>query len=497
MTFISYAQNLEDVMLWRALKHIDSGFYIDVGANDPNQDSVTRAFYERGWRGINLEPIPNWFEKLQTKRLRDINLQIAAGKEQGEELFYEIPNTGLSTSNEIIANSHKCELGFEVLERKVTVRSLTELCLHYHSSPIHFLKIDVEGAEKSVLDGLDLLVIRPWIILIESLFPLTQTQNHEEWEPILLAANYDFVYFDGLNRFYVAKEHQELAISFVSPPNTNDEYMLKSEFEAILKIDSLSDELQMLKTDYEAMSTVYKLIIGQQIYGEFLLNQSEVFIQNLKDHIKQLENAVVEESSRTQSLQGECEVLKVKVAEMDRLSHHFTEIIGRNKELEDECEVLKVKVDEINLSSHYWWGVADGLNKELLCVYSSRSWQFTYPLRQLNKFLKYFKQGSKAWLTLAPESRPRRIIRKLSHRLKNFKDTVNNFEDNEFSQEHSHNAIADANLGIAQEFESELHTLGSSPILDVNMSILNLDQLTPRARFIYAELKNLYLKIRA
>src|SRR5215470_12416094 len=59
MSFISYAQNYEDVMLWRALKHIDQGFYIDVGANDPDIDSVTKAFYERGWRGINVERRPS------------------------------------------------------------------------------------------------------------------------------------------------------------------------------------------------------------------------------------------------------------------------------------------------------------------------------------------------------------------------------------------------------------------------------------------------------
>jgi len=56
MTFISYSQNLEDVMLWRALKHIEQGFYVDVGANDPTFLSVTHAFYERGWHGINIDP---------------------------------------------------------------------------------------------------------------------------------------------------------------------------------------------------------------------------------------------------------------------------------------------------------------------------------------------------------------------------------------------------------------------------------------------------------
>ena len=57
MTFVSYAQNFEDVMLWRALREVTHGFYIDVGAADPDSDSVTRAFYDRGWSGINVEPV--------------------------------------------------------------------------------------------------------------------------------------------------------------------------------------------------------------------------------------------------------------------------------------------------------------------------------------------------------------------------------------------------------------------------------------------------------
>ena len=63
MTFISYAQNFEDVILRRALKDIEKGFYVDVGAHDPVIDSVTKAFYDLGWRGINIEPVKEWFEK--------------------------------------------------------------------------------------------------------------------------------------------------------------------------------------------------------------------------------------------------------------------------------------------------------------------------------------------------------------------------------------------------------------------------------------------------
>lgn len=68
MTFISYAQNLEDVILFRALKGVEQGFYIDAGAQDPEIDSVTKAFYERGWRGINIEPVERWFQDLVADR---------------------------------------------------------------------------------------------------------------------------------------------------------------------------------------------------------------------------------------------------------------------------------------------------------------------------------------------------------------------------------------------------------------------------------------------
>ena len=63
--FVSYAQNFEDVMLWRAFSHIESGFYIDVGAQHPTIDSVSLAFYERGWTGIDIEPVPEYASLLR------------------------------------------------------------------------------------------------------------------------------------------------------------------------------------------------------------------------------------------------------------------------------------------------------------------------------------------------------------------------------------------------------------------------------------------------
>src|SRR5665213_2456142 len=100
MRLISYAQNFEDVMLWRALRHVENGFYIDVGAQDPVLSSTSLAFYERGWRGVNIEPVAAYADLLRAQRPDEEVLQTAVGKSSNQLLtFYEIPDTGLSTAN--------------------------------------------------------------------------------------------------------------------------------------------------------------------------------------------------------------------------------------------------------------------------------------------------------------------------------------------------------------------------------------------------------------
>ena len=89
MRFESYAQEYEDLILYCALKDIENGFYIDVGANDPEVLSVTKAFYDKGWHGINIEPLHAVCAKLVAARPRDINLCIGLGKEHGKLELYE------------------------------------------------------------------------------------------------------------------------------------------------------------------------------------------------------------------------------------------------------------------------------------------------------------------------------------------------------------------------------------------------------------------------
>ena len=54
--------------------------------------------------------------------------------------------------------------------------------------------------------------------------PTSQAPSHLDWEPILLQADYDFVYQDGLNRFYVARGHEELRKHFAFLTNVFDAF---------------------------------------------------------------------------------------------------------------------------------------------------------------------------------------------------------------------------------------------------------------------------------
>lgn len=231
--FISYAQNFEDVMLWRALKHIERGFYIDIGAWLPETDSVTKAFYELGWSGINIEPNPDFNQKLQAARPRDHNLCIAIGDREGTTTINLVDDSGLSTLNDAIAERHK-GAGWKLRRADVTVKTLVSVWHDYvpPGQDVHFLKIDVEGLEEAVLRGNDWTDNRPWIVVVEATLPSSETESYHGWEPVLVEAGYRFCYADGLNRYYLAQEHAELIPAFRYPPNVFDEFRLNEHIEA-------------------------------------------------------------------------------------------------------------------------------------------------------------------------------------------------------------------------------------------------------------------------
>lgn len=254
VSFITYSQNFEDLVLFRALKHVEAGFYIDIGAQDPNIESVTRAFYERGWNGINVDASPLWVEKLAAERPRDINIARALGEEKGHAKFYEVANSGLSTLDPQLGNKYSQDPNLEVTVQSIELDTLANLVQTYEVRECHFLKIDVEGAELAVLKGTDLSTFRPWIVVVESTRPLSTTEAHAEWEPILLNAGYIFCYFDGLNRFYVAKEKEHLSVPLSIPPNIFDDFKTIELIKTVGEVSELYEEARKDKEQIKELT---------------------------------------------------------------------------------------------------------------------------------------------------------------------------------------------------------------------------------------------------
>jgi FkbM family methyltransferase len=225
---ISYAQNFEDVLLWRALGGLPQGLYIDIGAQDPTLDSVSRAFYEHGWRGIHVEASAAYCDLLRRDRPDEQVIQAAIGAEPGLLTFYEFPGTGLSTALESIADQHR-EAGWPVTMTQVPCLTLDALFDGIGPKEVHWLKIDVEGYEHLVIKGWRISPMRPWIVLVEAVAPFGTHPTHETYEDALCAKGYHCVHFDGLNRYYVSDEHPDLDRHFQFGPSLWDEIQVPKE----------------------------------------------------------------------------------------------------------------------------------------------------------------------------------------------------------------------------------------------------------------------------
>jgi FkbM family methyltransferase len=217
MATVYYGQFYEDYILAYVFKNQKNGFYIDVGANDPNKWNTTRYFYERGWRGINIEPNALEFRKIVESRPRDINYNVGVANIEGTMTFYQVAGSksGLSTFDRDEAQRLTKERGIVFTELPVQLTTLNALLAKTSIPQIEFLSIDVEGFEKQVIESIDLVRYKPAVLCIEATQPLSEVAVYGAWEPLVLKARYLFAMSDGLNRYYVHRNRLDLLSRFI------------------------------------------------------------------------------------------------------------------------------------------------------------------------------------------------------------------------------------------------------------------------------------------
>jgi hypothetical protein len=176
-SFDSFSRDGEDVVLWRALHMVGHGRYVDVGAGHPRAGSTSMAFYAAGWSGITVEPDPAFVAMQRDERPLDRQVHAAAASKDEDAA---VPSRCLDTILD--------EAGWRDLD-------------------IHFVSIDAASVGRGALEGLDLRVFRPWVLVVQPASPSREAR--EQVEQSVLHAGYQACLFNGLSCFYVSEEHAE------------------------------------------------------------------------------------------------------------------------------------------------------------------------------------------------------------------------------------------------------------------------------------------------
>src|SRR5579862_4112028 len=171
--FKSYSQEGEDMVIMSFFegKKKYKGFYVDVGAHHPYRYSNTLFFYQRGWRGINIEPTPSVMKLFNIFRRKDTNLNIGITDKKDKLTFYCFNEPALNGfSKEHSEELNRTSKLYKIIkEIEVETYPLADVLDKYlpPGQKIDFLTIDVEGFDLIVLKSNNWAKYKPSFILVE------------------------------------------------------------------------------------------------------------------------------------------------------------------------------------------------------------------------------------------------------------------------------------------------------------------------------------------
>ncbi len=176
----SYSQSGEDIIISDLFTHlgINSPSYMDIGANEPAALSNTYRLYIRGSKGVCIEPNPVLYQRLVSKRKRDICINAGiAFDEKREADFYLFPkeahglNTFSKTDADFWEHTGTEEIGKFKVERitKTQLININEVMEKHFTSHPNLINIDVEGLDLQIAKTIDFEKFKPEVFCVETL----------------------------------------------------------------------------------------------------------------------------------------------------------------------------------------------------------------------------------------------------------------------------------------------------------------------------------------
>jgi FkbM family methyltransferase len=389
--FTSYSANFEDVILHRLFPDRRDGFYVDIGAGHPRLENDLYAFYERGWRGINVEPNEGFFALLRQLRCDDQNLCMLLSDSAEDPLtYYEVAGSGLSTCDEAQARAHAAH-GHELRARILPVGTLAGILIDARPRHIDVLKVDVEGFEEKVLSGNDWERFRPTVVLVEATYPESAERRPTNIRGFMEQRGYRHVHFDGLNDFYLERSFP-LPAGLTLPPNVFDRFVSH-------QIADLRDEAISLRASFTAAEDYNRSLLAelekQAAANALLTGAHEKAFQAtsvLGDENRRLGLRLAQLEPENRRLRSATEQMRGEILTLNRLLeplHAATEEIERQR---TELHNLREEMRLAQLALLQQARETQQVRNRLQHIYASRSWWMTKPWRFIGRVLRRFAQ---------------------------------------------------------------------------------------------------------
>jgi FkbM family methyltransferase len=188
----------QEAALVRAFLGGTRGYFVEVGANEPEKESQSFHLEREGWTGVLIEPQPDLAKKLrEMRRAQVFEAACSSPDRAGSNMTLYVLGPYSSFDPNLAVTGLRPEQAIEVPVR--TLDDILEEAKAPH--PVDLLSVDVEGHELEVLRGFDFAYWRPRLILLED--HVTSLDKHR----FLNDAGYCLMRRTGLNGWYVPQDN--------------------------------------------------------------------------------------------------------------------------------------------------------------------------------------------------------------------------------------------------------------------------------------------------